>query len=482
MPGILRTMNNDRLFAMREGFRRGLSKAIIVGAVMFFWSPAGAFETAFWVWQRSEALSQEELAELAGQGVRTIYWEAGELENVGEAWRWKARFTFPQSRASELRFVPVVRLESREKSPFSSKSLESLLGALAGVAKGADELQLDYDAPDRLIEEYADALKKIHALVPKLSITALPSWSQSRILRTLEGSVDELLPMLYDFEPDPVVEGAAPLPLVVPEKLERSLMQWNGCQISWRVGLPAFARVTLFDPSGKSRGHIREWNWDDLCFDKALTTLRPTALGVTVLKARAPTRVTNTPLKMEQLLAVRWADRGGLHRVIEHAKKMKARGLVFFRLPDSSAPSGWSLRQLGNLKATSRLVVFRRTGMPPPFELVNESDGDLEPRLSSAEGDFDRGYALELDAPAAIFRDAQEGDFWRVRGQVGPDDALRVVAVPLATRLAFRFSHLRARQSLRTGMIQLAPGATYDQIRYRIRNGSENSEWKQIEQ
>ena len=227
--------------------------------------------------------------------------------------------------------------------------------------------------------------------------------------------------MLYDFEPDPTVEGAAPLPLLVPEKLERSLTEWSHCQIAWRAGLPSFARVTLFDPSGKSRGHIREWSWDDLCFNKSLATLRPTALGVTVFKARAATRVTNTPVKVDQLLAVRWPDRAGLIRVIDQAKKTSARGLVFFRLPDSSAPSGWSLRQLGHLEAAPHLV-FRKTGTPPQLELVNESDADLEPRLSSAngKGDLDRGYALEVDAPAAIFRDAQEGDFWRVLGHVDP--------------------------------------------------------------
>ncbi len=146
-------------------------------------------------------------------------------------------------------------------------------------------MQLDYDAPDRLIEEYAAALKKIHALVPRLSITALPGWSRSSTLHVFESSVDELLPMFYDFEPDPVVQGSAPLPLLVPEKLERSLMQWNHCQTPWRAGLPSFARVTLFDPSGKSRGHIRDWNWDDLCFNKSLATVRPTALGLTILEA-----------------------------------------------------------------------------------------------------------------------------------------------------------------------------------------------------
>jgi hypothetical protein len=114
--------------------------------------------------------------------------------------------------------------------------------------------------------------------------------------------------------------------------------------------------------------------------------------------------------------------------------------------------------------------------------LVNETDADLEPRLSSAQsrGDLDRGYALELDAPAAVFRDAQEGDFWRVLGQA--EDGRRFVAVPLATRLIFWFSHLRARQSLRTGLIQLAPGANFDQIRYRIHNATGDSVWKNIDE
>jgi hypothetical protein len=456
--------------------------ALAFGAVLFC-SSASAFETSFWVWQRSEPLSDSERAELSAQGVRAIYWQAGELENAGEIWRWKQRFAVPQSRAGELTFVPIVRLESREKSPFSKTSLESLLGALSAVAKDAGELQLDYDAPDRLVPEYATALKKIHALVPKLTITALPGWSRSPLLRLLENSVDELLPMLYDFEPDPTVEGAAPRPLLDPEKLERLLGEWNECRIAWRAGLPSFARVTLFDPSGKLRGHIREWNWDDLCFNSSLATLRPTALGVTVLKATAATRVTNTPVKADQLLAVRWPDRAGLLRVLERLRKTSARGLVVFRLPDSTAPSGWSLRQLGHLEATPHLVL-RKSATPSQVELVNESDGDLEPRLSSANssGDLDRGYALELDAPAAVFREAQEGDFWRVLGHADPDGARRAVAVPLATRLTFWFSHLRARQSLRTGLIQLAPGANLDQIRYRIRNAPGDSAWKNIDE
>ncbi|HMG06776.1 MAG TPA: hypothetical protein VK581_15060, partial [Chthoniobacterales bacterium] len=135
---------------------RGLrfSEAAMIAAVMLLCPAASAFDTAFWVWQRSEPLSDLERAELSAQGVHTIYWQIGEVENSGESWRWKARFPFPQTNSRELRFVPVVRLESREKSPFSAVSLNSLLDALSPVAKGADELQVDYDAPDRLVPEY----------------------------------------------------------------------------------------------------------------------------------------------------------------------------------------------------------------------------------------------------------------------------------------------------------------------------------------
>jgi hypothetical protein len=135
------------------------------------------------------------------------------------------------------------------------------------------------------------------------------------------------------------------------------------------------------------------------------------------------------------------------------------------------------------LELTPKLVL-RKTGTPSQLELVNESDADLEPRLSGAkiEGALDRGYALELDAPATDFRDAQEGDFWRVLGHTDPDGARRAVAVPLATRLTFWFSHLRARQSLRTGLIQLAPRPNLDQIRYRIRNAPGDSAWKNIDE
>ena len=107
---------------------------------------AFGFDISYWAWQREEPLSQEELTQLAAQEVRTIYWHAGELENIGETWRWKTRFSMP--RDASIRFVPVVRLVSREPEPFSAASTAALVTTLTATAKLTGELQLDYDAPD----------------------------------------------------------------------------------------------------------------------------------------------------------------------------------------------------------------------------------------------------------------------------------------------------------------------------------------------
>jgi hypothetical protein len=426
-------------------------------------------ETGYWAWQRNEAPSATEIEELKAQGVRVVYWQIGELIEDGATWRWNGRFQLPPS-TTEMRFVPVVRLESRERTPFSTEANAALLSSLAQATRGADELQIDYDAPDRLIADYAAMLKQLHKTVPRLSITALPHWAHTSAARELGGAADELLVMLYDFEPDR--KGAPPLPLMVPEKIDRYLAEWNKTGIRWRVGLPVFARVTVFDADGRSRGHVRGWNWDDICFNSSLESVGPTNLGVTTLRAKRDTRVEEAAVRTGQLVTTRLPDRTVLAHAVAAARQTTASGVVFFRFPDSTDPSGWSLRQLGHLDAAPRLSL-RVDPDASIIELVNDSDADL---AFSAETN-ERGYALQIEGPAAIFRDASDGDFWRVTG----DADGRAVTIPLATRLAFSFSHLRAHERLRTGTIRLAPSADFSQTQWRIMNFAPQSRWQPLQ-
>jgi hypothetical protein len=225
----------------------------------------------------------------------------------------------------------------------------------------------------------------------------------------------------------------------------------------------------VFDAAGTSRGHVRTWSWDDICFNRALEIATPTNFGLTTLRAKQDTRVENAAVRAGQLVTTRLPDSAALSRAVASARKTSARGLVFFRFPDSTDPSGWSLRQLGHLDSAPQLSL-KINPDNSTIEVINNSDADLA--FSAAAGA--RGYALQIEAPAAVFRDAAPGDFWRAAG----DAEGRAVTIPLATRLTFWFSHLRAREVLRTGAIRLAPAANFSEARWRILNFAPQSQWQ----
>jgi hypothetical protein len=434
-----------------------------------------AFDVSYWAWQREEPLSQEESAQLSAQNVHTVYWHVGELENSGESWRWKARFSFPHD--GPIHFVPVVRLVSRDPQPFSIAANAALVRALTPTAKLTGELQLDYDAPDRLLDDYAQVLAKIHEVAPHLTITALPHWSRPDHLRSVSRNVDELFPMLYDFAAEPTLQNDTPLPLLAPEKMAQMLSDWTTSTKPWHAGLPTFARLTVYDAQGKSRGQIRNWNWDEVCLNDAFLCVSKLSMGATVLRARAALALSNTRLQKDDRLVVRLTDRTALREAILGAKQTCALGVIFFRLPDASASSGWSQVQLSHLDEKPHLVL-RQTDSTDSLTLKNEGASDLGPGLESGKGE-QLGYALEVAADSPIFREAETGDFASVAGYREAAEGLRRVAVPFATHLAYSFSQLRAKHTLKTGLIQLAPGASFHHVRYRFRNLSE--EWNVIE-
>ena len=444
---------------------------------------AGAPERSFWVWHRAAPLRAEESVELARQEVRTLYWSVGEMENRGGAWRWKTPPLAVEAVAPRFHVVPVVRLTSEGKTPFAAEAMGALVEKLKAVATGAGEVQLDYDCPDRLLGDYAAALGEIRRTIPRVSITALTHWPRLRDFAALTRNVSEIAPMFYDMQADPTGVGpdAPPPPILDPDRVAAALADWSACAIPWRAGLPTFARLTVFDRTGLSRGQIPNWSWEDFCFHKSLRALGPTRLGVTLFRADADTRVAATPVAAGEIVASRFTDRAALAQSVERAREAGAAGIVFFRLPDGSDPAGWSPSDLGKIASPALPRLILRQSAGEQLELVNDSAADLAPRLMGEKGDRDRGYALELDAQAPLFREALAGDFWRVTSHANPDAKTPTpVAVPLAKRLTFWFSDLRAGAVRRTGLLQLAPGATLAGVRYRILNCEGAAEWRPI--
>jgi hypothetical protein len=352
---------------------------------------------------------------------------------------------------------------------------------LANFADAQGRLQIDCDCPDRLLLSYARFLEDLRKRVPHLSASALAGWSGHPALGKLQESVEELDVMFYDLVPDlsPTSRENPPYPLLNEAVFARQLAAWEQCKTTWRAGLPNFGRVTVFDSTGKSLGQIRNWTWDEVIFQPRLKFVSAPVPGVILMKAEADLVMAETPVKSGAFVSVRWVDRQTLANALSLVKKSRAAGTVFFRLPDSSDPSGWSVSQINQImqgRVEEAQVELRKAG--EGFILQNKSGADLPPRLLG-DGPNDRGYALEVDAPACIWREALPGDFWRVGLHASPDTKPVAVPAPFATRLTFWFSRLRAGENLKTGLIQLAPEADFHQIRYRIQPG--NQEWKPLE-
>lgn len=435
----------------------------MVGVVVFCLCAVSALcgERAYWVWQRAGALTESEAAELRVQGVGTLYWHVATMGGGAP----QAPVVVPEigKVAPGFRVIPVVRVEG------SLPDAEAFQALARFAHEGA--LQVDFDSPDRLLGAYAGRLSALRAKVPRLGITALAHWPLVKDFPELARSVEELCPMFYDLQADPtdVSEKAPAPPLLEPAQVERLMAGWSKCPTRWRAGLPVFSRLTVYDAQGVSRGQIPAWEWDEVAFNKHLRTLPGGKGGVTLLRAAAPTVIQRRPLREGDLLAARTTDPAALARCRALAESHGAAGVVLFRLPTDGGQSTGSLRGLREEAGAKSELVLRREG--DALVLANAGGGDLPARLSGPGGDRDRGYWLEIDAPAPVFREAEVGQFFRVNAHAGLDDAPRAVNVPLATRLTFWFSHLHAGGTLRSGLFQLAPNADPARLRWRVSGG-----------
>ena len=469
---------------------------------------ASSLPFSFWVWNRANPLTADERVRLHAAGVERLYWQVGELELRGTVLTFRRTVDFPFNEpvpnhvGPALNIIPVVRVSTSIHSPeqFSGEDFGRLLRPIVDTAPGR-EVQIDFDCPDRLLPIYAERLRvaRQSADIHRLTITALAGWANVPASTPLWTAVDSVFPMLYDTEADPVplanpsshkVHGVSPCqprPLLKPEELAAELRSWVRCPVPWYAGLPAFARVTLYDPDGRPRGHLRRWDWEDLVFNPALVLDRPSLAGTTVLRVTRPTRVGESLVPTDRFVTWREAERSTLRTGIADAQAAGASGIILFRLPDPptlthSTGGGWSLAQLLTLfnpsapqEQTPALRLHKAEDGTERWVLRNDSEVDLPPRFAGSS----RGYGLELEIAghATGWRDALPGDFYRVGSHLftvapgaAPTDVDQPipVAIPLARRLTFWFAGLPAHGTLKTGLVQLAPGVDPKEVRFRL--------------
>jgi hypothetical protein len=334
--------------------------------------------------------------------------------------------------------------------------------------------------PDRLLDSYARALARLRKQVDGLGITAFVRWSTHPAFDDLTASVDEIVPQFFDYEKDSADDLR---PLVDPAALHELISAWKKCRIPWSICLPWFSRASVYASSGEERERAKAWSWDDLTYNPELVTTRATNLGMTVMKARRPTRVGVTNVRADETVAVRRPDLDALAAV----EKEAAHDVIYRSLPSPENNTTWSIEQAANLGSGEkpRLVIEPGAG----FTLLNNSGADLPPRID-ASSSAKRGYAIEIMADTTIFRDLRPGDFHHfegrgdpeVRGKLSERGQSEDMAVTLvkASRVLLYFSHLPAGRSLKTRLFQLTPGTPATQLRFRIKGLAGYSGWQNV--
>lgn len=445
--------------------------------VMLSVIPGSALERAFWVNPRETKLTATELEELNKLGVTTLYWRWGSMGNIEGSWRWDKQPVWPQQSLETIRVVPCVFIETKSLRPFQGESGEALAEKLAErfTRTGAEELHLDFACPESALAEYAAAIKLLRTKVPRVSITAVPTWIDSPHFQTLSDAVDEIIPRFGMLEPDTLDDLQ---PLLAPERVARQIAAWEACKKPWRGGFSLIAQITSYDQITKRpRENLRFWRWSDIVYQPGLKMLEETPDGISRILSQQTAKINQMELAPDDSAVVR---RPSLKAIAAAEKALGQRCAVYDRLPDASDDVSWSLRQLAHPESAEPPKLTLKAGSA--LSLVNESTTDLPPRLNG-------GYILEIDAPDAVFGNAKEGDFVKMKSWGKPrytkereraQSSGYEVPVDLAWRLAFYFTHLPAGKALQVRPWELAPDGKLSQLRFRILHAEGNEDWMPV--
>jgi hypothetical protein len=164
---------------------------------------------AFWAW-RTNAPSEAEINKaFAATNAQTLFLRAGQFDLAKGALQRIRPVSGPLPASVELHLVynatrPFLRgWEQLEPSTIAASVADTFRADLVRASNDHARvvgLQLDFDAPTRLLPQYATTLQRLRELLPpniKLSITGLPTWANSSDLKAMLATVDFWIPQCY---------------------------------------------------------------------------------------------------------------------------------------------------------------------------------------------------------------------------------------------------------------------------------------------
>lgn len=414
--------------------------------------PAALQPAAFWVWHRSSPLTAEEHSSLQTAGTRELFWQVVETGWTNGRWE-SVRISPPLPPVAEVRIIPVFRIKPDPAFLDQADAVPAFARVVHLWSDGnlPEEIQLDFDCPDRVLGRYSDFLRSLAKALPetRISITALASWPHNPHFGKLANSVHRMAPMFYDLHPDRpenVVEGTL---RPIADRGDIGLIRlWQKCPVPWLAGLPNFERVSMFRPDGTLAGHLRGWSHDALFFNPHLQP-QPSGNGVTRFQVTRDTTVSGNPITAGSIVCHRGPEKDSLTALAEAAMKYGATGMLYFTLPGPGIQATHPAPHFtGDATALPVLSVLSDGRL----QLTNTGTDGIPPRPCDPNDPTSPGWRVTIESSTTgAFRSASTGDFPKVSstGDVPPE---------MSMRLHLHFSKLPPGQSLTSGPLVNSPG------------------------
>jgi hypothetical protein len=447
---------------------------------------------AFWAW-RTEAPTAQEVSRVAREtGARTLFLHAGQIHDEdGTLKRVRAvEGYFP--RGIELHLV--YNSTPKVLAEFERLDAVRLAGAIVeaferdravALVNGASVagLQLDIDAPTRLLAHYARVVRAVRARLPastRLSVTGLPTWMESVALRELLAAVDFWIPQCYGATIPRKLEQA--IAISSQQSVARAVARARAFGKPFYAGLSAYGYALLYDASGAlvalrgdmdpaliaqhaslqlvSRSSFESAEQSEAATEEATDGATAASEWRYVYRARGDALVDGLIIRAGDSLVLDIPSGASLResaRAVRLLAGEQLLGLCIFRLPGEGDPSTLSLAEvaaaLADAAPASRVEVqaelssdgqarAKTAATKKSVRLTATNSGNMS-ALFGADA-----LTMEVRVPAGSVRAVRPGDFNTVealcerteKGASDEGDRLQPCAERRASVIRFRSS------------------------------------------
>lgn len=341
---------------------------------------SGPLDQRAYVWQRQGPPAVVEAVKGSGRFSRLLFL-AAEIDPNSPGRPQFLLETFDYVRQSPREIGLCIRIrELHGRFAGQPDALNAVLGTLRELEARArssgvvvQEWQLDYDAPESGLEDYAALVRAARDVVSPLTITALPTWlNRGEAFSRLVGAADGYVLQLHGW--DLAAQRPEAMRVLDFSRLERWIDQAASCGSPFHVSLPTYSYLAALDAAGKAIGLAAE-------------------AGLSARSAGAPLRLVGS-------------DAAGLAGRVEAWTKRRPpqlAGIIWFRLPVRGDRLNWAPETLravaeGRVPRAELRATAEARG-PGLFDLQITNSGESTeslPRRLLVE--LDLGELLAVDA------------------------------------------------------------------------------------